>query len=76
VGRQLADVPMILVGVDPCFSCNDRMMAISRGGEQHEHWTWEDLRRYGIEYYQGIRASTFREAGQQHFKHPDNLLGR
>ena len=24
VGHQLADVPMILAGVDPCFSCNDR----------------------------------------------------
>jgi NADH-quinone oxidoreductase subunit D len=56
VGQQLADVPMILVGVDPCFSCNDRMMAISRGGDQHEHWTWEDLRRYGIDYYQGTKA--------------------
>ncbi len=24
VGHQLADVPMILAGIDPCFSCNDR----------------------------------------------------
>lgn len=24
VGQPLADVPMILVGIDPCFSCNDR----------------------------------------------------
>lgn len=24
IGRQLADVPMILAGIDPCFSCNDR----------------------------------------------------
>ena len=25
VGHQLADVPMILAGIDPCFSCNDRV---------------------------------------------------
>ena len=24
IGQQLADVPLILAGVDPCFSCNDR----------------------------------------------------
>lgn len=24
LGCQLADIPMILAGVDPCFSCNDR----------------------------------------------------
>jgi len=24
VGHQLADMPMILAGMDPCFSCNDR----------------------------------------------------
>jgi ech hydrogenase subunit E len=51
IGRQLADVPMILAGVDPCFSCNDRMVSIRTGNSQRRHWTWEDLRRYGIEYY-------------------------
>lgn len=28
VGHQLADVPMILAGIDPCFSCNDRMVVV------------------------------------------------
>lgn len=28
VGHQLADVPMILAGIDPCFSCNDRMVRV------------------------------------------------
>jgi NADH-quinone oxidoreductase subunit D len=30
IGHQLADVPMILAGIDPCFSCNDRMIAVDR----------------------------------------------
>jgi ech hydrogenase subunit E len=51
VGRQLADMPMILAGVDPCFSCNDRMVRIRAGNSQRRDWTWEDLVRYGIEYY-------------------------
>jgi ech hydrogenase subunit E len=51
VGYQLADVPMILAGVDPCFSCNDRMVRIRIDIARDRRWTWEDLRRYGIEYY-------------------------
>jgi ech hydrogenase subunit E len=30
VGHQLADVPMILSGIDPCFSCNDRTVIVRR----------------------------------------------
>ena len=50
VGHQLADIPMILAGIDPCFSCQDRTITVHRGCNQ-DHWTWEDLRRYGIETY-------------------------
>lgn len=52
VGHQLADVPMILAGIDPCFSCNDRMVQVNRldkGIEQN--MTWGELRKYGIDYY-------------------------
>jgi NADH-quinone oxidoreductase subunit D len=47
VGYQLADIPMILIGVDPCFSCNDRSVVINQQGGM----TWEQLRQYGIEFY-------------------------
>jgi ech hydrogenase subunit E len=52
VGHQLADVPMILAGIDPCFSCNDRMVVLRRDRKDQEIWSWEKLRRYGIEYYE------------------------
>jgi len=55
VGHKLADMPMMLVGIDPCFSCNDRLFNIREalpGRGEGKLWTWEDLRRYGIEYYQ------------------------
>ncbi len=51
VGSQLADVPMILSGIDPCFSCNDRMITIRDHRRGTQQWTWDDLRRYGIEHY-------------------------
>ncbi len=53
IGHQLADVPMILAGIDPCFSCNDRMVIIHRSGKEQQGWTWEALRQYGIEHYHG-----------------------
>jgi ech hydrogenase subunit E len=46
VGHQLADIPMIISGIDPCFSCNDRMAVVNNQG-----WDWAELRKYGIEYY-------------------------
>ncbi|MFO7683625.1 MAG: nickel-dependent hydrogenase large subunit [Chloroflexota bacterium] len=51
VGHQLADMPMLLVGIDPCFSCNDRGVVVCESAGQHDQWTWERLRQYGIEYY-------------------------
>lgn len=65
IGRQLADVPLLIAGMDPCFSCNDRMVVVrdnsmhhgvrsasSKGDAHHtEIWTWEKLRQYGIDFY-------------------------
>jgi ech hydrogenase subunit E len=50
VGHKLADIPMLLVGIDPCFSCNDRRVYIKKGSQEH-NWSWDQLRQYGIEYY-------------------------
>lgn len=50
VGYNLADMPMILAGMDPCFSCNDRSISVRRKGDT-QVWSWEQLRQYGIEYY-------------------------
>lgn len=51
VGHKLADMPMLLAGIDPCFSCNDRSVIITRGGKIQKEMTWEQLRQYGIAYY-------------------------
>ena len=53
VGHKLADMPMMLAGIDPCFSCNDRSFNIRQEGSvSSQVWTWEDLRQHGIRYYQ------------------------
>ena len=50
VGHKLADMPMLLVGIDPCFSCNDRLVTVNNT-QNSQDLTWDALRRYGIEYY-------------------------
>jgi NADH-quinone oxidoreductase subunit D len=51
VGHKLADMPMLLVGIDPCFSCNDRMVEVRSGSQTSQIMNWDGLRKYGIEYY-------------------------
>jgi ech hydrogenase subunit E len=50
VGRQLADVPMLIAGMDPCFSCNDRLVTVAQPSGRRT-WSWKELREYGIEHY-------------------------
>ena len=51
VGHQLADMPMLLAGVDPCFSCNDRAVSVKSVGVDGRIWTWAELRQHGIDWY-------------------------
>ncbi|HJX24338.1 MAG TPA: nickel-dependent hydrogenase large subunit [Candidatus Bathyarchaeia archaeon] len=48
----IADVPIILAGIDPCFSCTDRVTFVK--GEMGKGWIWtqEELRRYANRWYQ------------------------
>jgi len=50
-GHVLADVPVVLTGMDPCFGCMDRISVVDV--DKSKEWTvgGEALRRYGIEYY-------------------------
>ena len=47
IGHQLADMPMLLVGVDPCFSCNDRVTLLKSQSGGIKVCTWEELQQYG-----------------------------
>jgi NADH-quinone oxidoreductase subunit D len=55
--RYLADMPIVVAAIDPCFSCTDRMISIKRlDSNKTDVIGWEKLRSYGIEWYrkQGI----------------------
>ncbi|MGD0396104.1 MAG: nickel-dependent hydrogenase large subunit [Nitrososphaerales archaeon] len=50
-GHTLADVPIVLTGMDPCFGCMDRISVLDV--DKSKEWSigGEELRIYGIEYY-------------------------
>src|SRR5690349_13833904 len=51
IGHQLADAPMLIAGMDPCFSCNDRMITTVDTCGSRQTLSWSQLRERGIEYY-------------------------
>jgi len=57
-GDNLADVPIVIAAIDPCFSCTDRMIRLVRSeqgdsGAEARSIGWEEMRVRGIEWYRG-----------------------
>ncbi len=51
-GGYLADVPIIIAAIDPCFSCTDRMIRVQDASSGRENmFNWEGLRKYSIDWY-------------------------
>ena len=50
--RYLADMPIVIAAIDPCFSCTDRLIAVRHSeSRKKEVMKWQDLRAYGIEWH-------------------------
>lgn len=65
-GGHLADVPITIAAIDPCFSCTDRMISIAdRESGREGVMDWMSLREYSIEWYkkQHIDFSSIRKIG-------------
>jgi NADH-quinone oxidoreductase subunit D len=50
-GGYLADAPIVIAAIDPCFSCTDRAILVKDQSGRDLTLDWEDLRRRGIEFY-------------------------
>jgi membrane-bound hydrogenase subunit alpha len=49
---NLADLPIIVAAIDPCFSCTDRSISIKKlDTGSDEIIDWKSLRQYSIEWY-------------------------
>lgn len=49
-GEYLADVPISIAAIDPCYSCTDRAITL-RDGENASVTDWQSLRTEGIRFY-------------------------
>lgn len=64
-GGYLADVPIIIAAIDPCFSCTDRMVrVVDANSGRDQIYNWDGLRQYSVDWYKkqgvdlsGIKAS-------------------
>lgn len=62
----LADVPIIIAAIDPCFSCTDRAIRVddlSRGDSQV--LSWKQLRARSIEWYRREAGVDFTRLNQE-----------
>src|SRR3989339_1321281 len=49
---NLADLPIIVAAIDPCFSCTDRTLLIKdKKSKKTKMMDWESLRKFSIEWY-------------------------
>ena len=49
-GGYLADVPITIAAIDPCYSCTDRAIVV-KSGAKTDCYDWRGLRQYGIDWY-------------------------
>ena len=49
-GGFLADFPIVIAAIDPCFSCTDRAIQVING-KNTEIMDWRQLQTYSIEWY-------------------------
>ncbi len=54
-GGYLADVPITIAAIDPCYSCTDRAIVV-RSQDNTNVMDWKQLRHMSVDYYkkQGI----------------------
>ena len=57
---QLADLPIVIAAIDPCFSCTDRSIVVREARKRSRNiLKWEDLRSYSVEWYRNNRGLDF-----------------
>jgi len=55
--RYLADLPIVVAAIDPCFSCTDRLIGVSDLDKNSgKVMSWEELVSYGVDWYRKNRG--------------------
>jgi len=69
--RYLADMPIVIAAIDPCFSCTDRLVTIEYPNKRkNEVISWQALHSYSIEWHRsrGIDFSALNKKFSERIK--------
>jgi len=64
-GGYIADIPIVLAGIDPCFACMDRALFVDENSGKTWVWGKEQLRIYSIKWYKEHGKEVVRERWKQ-----------
>jgi NADH-quinone oxidoreductase subunit D len=63
--NNLADVPIAIAAIDPCFSCTDRAIKVNTMSGSNI-LTWEQIRQQGITWYRNEMGVDFTELNKKY----------
>lgn len=68
IGNYLADVPITIAAIDPCYSCTDRAFVVN-SERKTEIMDWTRLRQFSIDWYKkrGIDTASIKIPGSKKF---------
>lgn len=52
VGGNIADIPVVVAGIDPCIACAERVAFVDMATRKRWMWNREELRRYATKWHQ------------------------
>ena len=64
--NNLADVPITIAAIDPCFSCTDRSIKIVNNTGNSQIMSWGELRKKGIDFYRSEHGIDFTELNKKY----------
>lgn len=50
-GGNIADIPVVIAGIDPCIACAERVMLVDNGSKQSWIWSGKELWKYANQWY-------------------------
>jgi len=52
IGVNIADIPVVIAGIDPCIACAERIVTVDSKTRKQRVWSGTELWRYANEWYQ------------------------
>ena len=50
-GGNIADIPVVIAGIDPCIACAERVMLVDNGNKKSRIWSGKELWKYANQWY-------------------------